>query len=87
MKVSKLHQFKKMSVFQILECILYIEMNKKVPYKIFRKINIKNVTKVFKLIINKKINFKKPCNVLNINFSDYLIRNFFVYSHVKNAIQ
>ena len=30
---------------------------------------------------------KKPCNVLNTNFSDYLTKNFFVYFYVKNAFQ
>ena len=38
-------------------CILYIEINKKVPRKIVRKINIKNVIMIFfivKLMINKK---------------------------------
>ena len=41
---------------KILECILYIEINKKVPHKIVRKIDIKNVKRVFlinKLIVNK----------------------------------
>ena len=32
------------------ECILYIEINKKVPYKIVRKIDIKNETRFSKLI-------------------------------------
>ena len=34
-----------------------------------------------------KINFKKPCNVVNIHFSDYLMRNFFVYFYLNNAFQ
>ena len=46
MKVSKLHQLKKIEK-KILERILFIEMNKKVPHKIVRKIDIKNVTRFF----------------------------------------
>ena len=67
---------------------MYIKMNKKVPRKIIRKIDIKNVIRVF--VINRSIiniNFKKTCNVFNISFSDYLIRNFFVYFYVKNTFQ
>ena len=57
MQVSKLHQLKKKRKIEkkILQCILYIEMNKKVPHKIVRKIDIKNSTRIFfikKLIIN-----------------------------------
>ena len=49
MEISKLHQLKKTQNWKKKksECILYIEMNEKVPRKIVRKIDIKNVTRVF----------------------------------------
>ena len=47
MEVSKLHQLKKKIEEKILECILYIKMNNKVPRNIVRKIDIKNVTRDF----------------------------------------
>ena len=37
----------KKNVKKIMECILYIEMNKKVFHKIVRKTDIKNITSVF----------------------------------------
>ena len=43
MGVSKVHQLKRRK--KMFECILYIEINKQVPYKIIRKIDIKNVTR------------------------------------------
>ena len=56
-ELSKLRKFKETNNWKIiLECILYIEMNKKVTDKTVRKIGIKNVTGVFlisKLIIHK----------------------------------
>ena len=45
--MPKLHQVKKKNLKKKSECILYIEMNKKVPHKIVRKIDIGSVTRVF----------------------------------------
>ena len=48
MAISKLHQLKnKQKIEEKSECILHIEINKKVPYKTIRKIDIKNVTRFF----------------------------------------
>ena len=49
MKVSKLLQLKKKQKIEEkkLECILYIEMNKKVSHTIIQIIDIKNVTRSF----------------------------------------
>ena len=77
MKVSKLHQVKKKKIGK-----KYIEINKKISYKIVQKTGIKNVTRFFLynflLIINLLIKWK-PCNVLNINIT--------VHFYVKNAFQ
>ena len=43
-EVSKLHQLKRKLG---MECVLYIEIRKKIPYNIVRKIDIKNVTSFF----------------------------------------
>ena len=45
-----MHQLKRIRKIEkkyiyILECILYIKINEKVPYKIVRTIDIKNVTR------------------------------------------
>ena len=54
-------------------------MNKKVFHKIVRKIYFENVTRCLKLIFIdcSFINLKSPCNVLNINFSNYLYEDIF----------
>ena len=51
MDILKLRQLKRKQKIEkkLLYCILYIEINKKIPHKIVRKIDIKNVTRFFQV--------------------------------------
>ena len=51
-----------------MECILYIEMNRKVPHKIVRKIDIKNITIIF---LNQKITPREINSHHNYNTSTF----------------
>ena len=60
-----------------MECILYIEMNRKVPHKIVRKIDIKNITMIF---LNQKITPREINSHHNYNTSTF----FFLVTRTLN---